>query len=209
MIFKGKKGSQAGTEINKTEYASKEELNEMVAIETAYVLADAIDERMGYKKGRTRRLVELVKEMCRRLNKDEDFTQRIVELALIHDVGMLSATDAVLFKQGRLNDDEIEVIKKHVLSSDNEIIRAHHERYDGKGYPDGLEEKNIPYEARFLAVADAYISMTSKRPYRDVLSQGTVRGELIANKVSQFDPVIADVVIDMIDEDPWYKLREE
>jgi len=209
MLFKNKKEAVKGPETNTTEYVDREKLHEVVTIETAYVLADAIDEKMGYKKGRTRRLVELVKEMCRRLNKDEAFTQKMIELAMIHDAGMIMVPDEILLKNGNLDDDEKEILNHHVAYVEDDIINAHHERYDGKGFPNGLEEKEIPYEARFLAVADAYISMTSKRPYRDVLSQGMVRGELIANKVSQFDPVIADAVIEMIDEDPWYRLREE
>lgn len=87
--------------------------------------------------------------------------------------------------------------------------RWHHEHYDGTGYPDGLSGIEIPEPARIVAVADAYDAMTSKRSYRDVLTQEYVRGELVKGKGTQFDPEFADVMIQMIDEDVNYDMREK
>ena len=84
-----------------------------------------------------------------------------------------------------------------------------HERYDGKGYPDGLKGKNIPELARIIGVADAYDAMTSKRSYRDVLSQEIVRLEIKKGKGTQFDPVFAEIMLEMIDEDKNYDMHEK
>jgi putative two-component system response regulator len=87
--------------------------------------------------------------------------------------------------------------------------RWHHERYDGSGYPDGLAGNAIPDAARIIAVADAYDAMTSRRSYRDTLSQSVVRSEIEKGRGTQFDPRFASVMLDMIDEDTEYDLREK
>jgi putative two-component system response regulator len=86
--------------------------------------------------------------------------------------------------------------------------RWHHERYDGKGYPDGLKGEEIPEYARIICVADAYDAMTSKRSYRDSMPQAKVRDEIKKGRGSQFDPKIADVFLTIMDEDTEYRLRE-
>ena len=86
--------------------------------------------------------------------------------------------------------------------------RSHHERFDGRGYPDGLKGLDIPEEARIIAVADAYDAMTSKRSYRDTLPQDKVREELINCSGTQFDPRFAQVMVELIDEDKDYQMRE-
>ena len=87
--------------------------------------------------------------------------------------------------------------------------RWHHERFNGKGYPDGLSGEDIPEEARIIAVADAYDAMTSNRSYRDVLPQGIVREEIEKGCGTQFDPRFADIMLEMIDEDTEYTMREQ
>jgi putative two-component system response regulator len=87
--------------------------------------------------------------------------------------------------------------------------RWHHERYDGKGYPDGLKGEQIPEYARIICVADAYDAMTSTRSYRAVMSQEKVRNEIENCKGKQFDPIIAQIMIEMIDEDINYKMKEK
>ena len=84
----------------------------------------------------------------------------------------------------------------------------HHERYGGGGYPDGLIGDEIPAEARIIAVADAYDAMTSKRSYRDIMSQEQVRSEIEKGRGTQFDPVFADIMLKMIDEDKNYSMKE-
>ena len=86
--------------------------------------------------------------------------------------------------------------------------RSHHERYDGKGYPDGFAGSQIPVYARVIAVADAYDAMTSRRSYRDVLPQNVVRSEIAKGRGTQFDPQFADVMLQIIDSDTDYQLCE-
>ncbi|MCR5510659.1 MAG: HD domain-containing protein, partial [Lachnospiraceae bacterium] len=120
-----------------------------------------------------------------------------------------------------LSNDEYEEIKEHTVKGDqilNKIVempglsigaRWHHERYDGSGYPDGLKTDDIPEASRIIAVADAYDAMSSTRSYRGALPQAKVREEIVSGRGSQFDPVFADIMLQMIDEDVDYKMREE
>ena len=140
-------------------------------------------------------------------------------MGLLHDVGKIGIPDSVINKPGKLTDEEYETIKTHpatgarILAKTTEMPRMavgahwHHERYDGQGYPDGFAGTDIPEEARIIAVADAYDAMTSRRSYRDVLSQEEVRREIENGKGTQFDPVFADVMLQMIDEDQDYQLH--
>ena len=139
----------------------------------------------------------------------------------MHDIGKIGIPNEIINKTGKLTDEEYEIIKTHpsiggdILSNISEIpniaigARWHHERYDGKGYPDGLKGKNIPELARIIGVADAYDAMTSKRSYRDVLSQEIVRLEIKKGKGTQFDPVFAEIMLEMIDEDKNYDMHEK
>ncbi len=141
-------------------------------------------------------------------------------MGLLHDVGKIGVPDAIINKPARLTEPEYDVIKTHtvmgakILNNINEMpelvtgARWHHERYDGSGYPDGLKGTDIPEQARIIAVADAYDAMTSRRSYRDRLPQATAREELVSGRGTQFDPVFADIMIGMIDEDSDYCLCE-
>ena len=141
-------------------------------------------------------------------------------IGLLHDVGKIGVPDEVINKPGRLTDEEFDKIKQHpsVGSKILENIKAmpglsvgarsHHERYDEKGYPDRLSGNDIPEEARIIAVADAYDAMSSYRSYRDKLPQDKVRSEIEAGKGTQFDPVFADIMLKMIDEDTDYSMSE-
>ena len=141
-------------------------------------------------------------------------------MALLHDVGKIGVPDAVITKPGRLTDDEFALIKEHpdkgakILQSLEELPKLavgakwHHERYDGRGYPDGLKGRDIPEEARIIAVADAYDAMTSNRSYRKTMSQAAVREQIEQGKGTQFDPRFADIMLRMIDEDTEYTMRD-
>ena len=102
-------------------------------------------------------------------------------------------------------------ILKNITEMPNIEIGAHyhHERYDGKGYPEGISGDDIPEIARIIAVADAYDAMTSRRSYRTALSQSAVREELVKERGRQFDPLFADVMLKMIDEDVHYEMRDD
>ncbi len=142
-------------------------------------------------------------------------------MGLLHDVGKIGVPDEVINKPGRLTEEEFAKIKKHpsigskILSNIKEMpelasgAKWHHERYDGSGYPEGLSGDEIPEEARIIAVADAYDAMTSNRSYRGSLPQETVRREIEKGKGSQFDPKFANIMLEMIDDDKEYLMRDK
>ena len=184
------------------------------------VLAEAIDAKDAYTKGHSSRVAEYAREIARRAHYSEAAQDEIYMMGLLHDVGKIGISDAVITKPGRLTDEEFEEIKGHpvmgskILQSIDELPKLavgakwHHERYDGRGYPDGLKEQDIPEEARIIAVADAYDAMTSNRSYRKSMDQKSVREQIEKGKGTQFDPHFADIMIQMIDEDREFRLRD-
>ena len=153
------------------------------------------------------------------MQTDEE-CEEIYFAALLHDVGKIGVDDRIINKDGKLNDEEFAQIKLHpiygsqILSqihqSPNLYIgaRNHHERYDGKGYPDGLKGEDIPELARIIGVADAYDAMTSKRSYRDPMPQERVREEIVKGSGKQFDPQFAEIMLHQIDLDTDYTMKE-
>ena len=191
------------------------------SIHVVKVLAEAIDAKDAYTKGHSSRVAEYSREIAIRAHYSEAAQDEIYMMALLHDVGKIGVSDAVITKPGKLTDDEFAQIKTHpekgakILRAIEELpklvtgARWHHERYDGRGYPDGLTETDIPEEARIIAVADAYDAMTSNRSYRRGMDQSKVREQIEKGKGTQFDPKFADIMIQMIDEDKEYKMREQ
>ena len=183
-------------------------------------LAQAVDAKDHYTNGHSQRVAAYSAEIARRMGKTKQEQDEIYYMGLLHDVGKIGVSEAIINKTSRLDDSEYAQIKKHteighgILKVITEIpglatgARWHHERYDGHGYPDGLSGMNIPEEARIICIADCYDAMTSNRSYSTVREQSAVRAEIIRCKGSQFDPVIADVMIAMIDDDPDYKMSE-
>jgi len=183
-------------------------------------LANAIEAKDEYTRGHSMRVAEYSREIARRMGKSEEAADSIYYIALLHDIGKIGISDEIINKPGRLTDEEYSVIKQHpVLGADilkdiTELpdaavgARWHHERFDGTGYPDGLRGNEIPEAARIIGVADAYDAMSSKRSYRDALPQQTIRNEIVKGTGTQFDPAIAGIMLDMIDEDTKYEMRE-
>ncbi|MBQ1469820.1 MAG: HD-GYP domain-containing protein [Schwartzia sp.] len=184
-------------------------------------LADAIDAKDAYTNGHSRRVAEYSREIARRFGYDENAQSKVYMMGLLHDVGKIGVPDAVINKTGKLTDEEFEMIKAHpgigsrILENIREMpelsagARWHHERYNGRGYPDGLAGKDIPEEARIIAVADAYDAMSSNRSYRNTLPQEVIRGEIEKGRGGQFDPTFADIMLAMIDEDKDYNMRDK
>ena len=203
------------------EVQRKTDENEQLFIHVVQSLADAIDAKDTYTNGHSGRVAQYSREIARRYGYQGKQLDHIYMMGLLHDVGKIGVPDAVINKPAKLNDDEFEQIKNHpvmgakILKNIKEMpslaigARWHHERYDGGGYPDRLKADDIPEEARIIAVADAYDAMSSRRSYRDVLPQGVVREEIEKGRGSQFDPVFAEIMLAMIDEDPEYRMREE
>ena len=194
--------------------------NEELFLHVVEALADAIDAKDTYTNGHSGRVAAYSREIARRFGYSGQKEKELYMTALLHDVGKIGIPDAIINKPARLTEEEYGVIKTHavmgakILNNINELpslvtgARWHHERYDGSGYPDGLAGEDIPEEARIIAVADAYDAMTSRRSYRNILPRKTVREELIHGRGTQFDPVFADILLAMMDEDTDYRMRE-
>ena len=191
---------------------------EGLSLHVVHTLADAIDAKDAYTKGHSGRVAEYSREIAKRAGYSIERQEEIYMMGLLHDVGKIGVPDAVINKPGRLTDEEFEKIKAHpgrgakILQNIEEMpqlaigARWHHERFDGRGYPDGLSGEDIPEEARIIAVADAYDAMTSNRSYRDIIPQEVVKGELEKGSGTQFDPQFAAIMLEIIKEDVEYKL---
>lgn len=144
--------------------------------------------------------------------------------ALLHDIGKIGVRDSVLFKDGKLTDEEFDQIKSHPVQGENILrqiepaekmapylsgVRSHHERYDGKGYPDGLAGLSIPLYGRIIAVADAYDAMTSDRPYRKGMDHDRALDILEQGKGSQWDPEFAGLFLSYLGNGKEYKVNIE
>lgn len=170
-------------------------------------LAEALDAKDPYTNGHSRRMTEIVVVLAQEMMLPEKMISKVRLAGLVHDIGKIGVSEEILHKRGKLSDEEFDSIKDHPgvgerilrpIVSDKEvlaIVKHHHERFSGEGYPEGIAGESIPLGARLLAVADAYDAMTSNRPYRDALTPEKARSLLLANRGSQFDPEIVDVFI--------------
>ena len=193
---------------------------ERMLMQTVTALSDTIDAKDPYTNGHSARVADYSREIARRAGFSGEMQNDIYVIGLLHDVGKIGVPDAIINKPTKLTDDEYSVIKNHpilgekILKNITEFpklligARWHHERFDGRGYPDGISGEEIPVEARIIAVADAYDAMSSKRSYRDALSQDIIREEVEKGSGAQFDPKYADIMLDMINEDVDYNMRE-
>lgn len=193
---------------------------EQMFLQTVMALSDAVDAKDRYTSGHSKRVAEYSRRIAERLGKSKEEQEEIYRAGLLHDVGKIRIPEEIINKPGKLSDEEFNTIKIHPvtgyhilrgISEESSIAIAakyHHERYDGRGYPNGLEGENIPEVARILGVADSYDAMASNRSYRNALPQEVVRGEIEKGRGTQFDPRIADVMLQMIDEDKDYRMKE-
>jgi HD-GYP domain-containing protein (c-di-GMP phosphodiesterase class II) len=188
--------------------------------DTITSLAHALEARDPYTKGHSERVTEYSLLVARRLCLDEKTTTIIRYAGLLHDIGKIGISDEILHKPQRLDPDDFERIKAHsdfgnailgplrFLQESQEVVRHHHEHWDGSGYPDGIAGDLIPLAARIIGVADAFDAMTSDRPYRKALSQEAALAELERGSGSQFDPIIAIAFIQSVRDDPAAFRRE-
>ncbi|MFA6001173.1 MAG: HD domain-containing phosphohydrolase, partial [Thermoleophilia bacterium] len=176
-------------------------------------LAEAIDAKDSYTRGHSDRVADYAEALARRLDLEEEMLNAVRCAGYLHDTGKIGIPDAILLKPGKLTDDEYRQIKTHPILSHKIIepvdfpydvkplVRHHHERIDGSGYPDGLVGDKIPLGARIIGVADAYEAMTSDRPYRKALSRATAMEELKRCAGTQFDVELVDTFIEVLTED--------
>ena len=193
---------------------------EKLSLQAMLTLAQTIDAKDKYTKGHSSRVAKYSKKLAIKMGLSEAEQDTIYFMGLLHDIGKIGIPDNIINKPQKLTDEEFAIIKKHpeigydILKNFAEIpnieagARWHHERMDGKGYPDGLKGEEIPRLVRIISVADAYDAMTSKRSYRDILPQSYIRQELEKGKGKQFDPEVAEAMIQLIDEDTDYLMNE-
>lgn len=198
--------------INEELLETHEELKEsnMAAMKALIMSEEARD---PYTSGHSKRVTEYAVQIAKKMGIDESYVRHIEYAGYLHDIGKIGISDAILNKAGRLNDEEWKIIQRHpdtaleilnplkFLPEEKVIIKYHHERYDGKGYPDGLKGEGIPMGARIMAVADSFDAMNSKRPYRDVLPKDKIISELKISRGTQLDPKIVDIFLEMINLD--------
>lgn len=175
------------------------------------IVRGIVDAKDYYTRNHSDRVSFYAVELARHLGKSDAYCERLRVAGTFHDIGKLGISDGILLKESRLTDEEYAVIKTHpargaellsYISYFKDIvpwIRAHHERYDGKGYPDGLAGDAIPEQARIISVADSFDAMTSDRRYRKSLGVKQAVAELEAGRGTQFDPVFADAFIDLLE----------
>lgn len=173
-------------------------------------LTKTVDAKDKYTNGHSERVAVYSREIARRLGKSEEERENIYIAGLLHDIGKIGIPGSIINKPTRLTEEEYAVVKTHpgigaeILEGITELpniaigAHYHHERFDGHGYPDGLAGKDIPEYGRIIGVADAYDAMTSRRSYRDPQNMDYVLGEIERGKGTQFDPDIAEIMIQII-----------
>ncbi len=190
----------------------KKNIEEM-SLQLMQMLSTTIEAKDEYMKGHSHRVAEYSVLIARELGWNEKELSNLKNAAHLHDIGKIAIPDTILNKPSKLSEEEFSIIKEHTIIGANilknislidhvqEIVRNHHERYDGNGYPDGLKGKEIPLHARIVAVADSYDAMSSQRIYRNQLPPEKIIQELENNKGTQFDPEITDIFLKLLRED--------
>lgn len=184
-------------------------------------LGKTIDAKDKFTKGHSERVAKYSVMIGKKLGLSKDDLTALNYAALLHDIGKLKIPDKIINKPDKLTKEEYDIVKQHpvwgtdilrnftAMKGVHEAARWHHERFDGAGYPDGKQGAEIPEAVRIISVADAYDSMTSNRAYRDIKEQSLVRSEIEKGRGTQFDPVMANIMLEIIDEDKNYDLREK
>ena len=174
---------------------------------TVAALVSAIDAKDTYTCGHSERVAWLAKEIARKLELDEVTIEQIHICGLVHDIGKIGIPEAILRKPGKLTDEEFDQIRAHPVIGETILqdvpqlmpvlpgVRSHHERWDGRGYPDGTSETETPLFGRILGIADAFDAMCSSRAYRKKLNRSEVLDEITACSGSQFDPELVKLFL--------------
>jgi HD-GYP domain-containing protein (c-di-GMP phosphodiesterase class II) len=176
-------------------------------------LAEAVDAKDRYTRGHSQRVAEYAKALAQASGYDEGFVELVYVSGTLHDVGKIGVPDEVLKKTSRLTDEEFAQIKLHPELGEKIVmqipelrdtlpgVRSHHERYDGRGYPDRLAGEQIPLIARILSIADAFDAMTSDRSYREGMTFEHALSQIREGSGSQFDPDLAATFVAMMESD--------
>ena len=174
---------------------------------TLYAFVETIEARDPYTKQHSTRVTHYAVSVAKAIGCSQEEIDVLNVSGNLHDIGKIGIPDDILLKPGKLTDAEYEIIKRHssigsniighfnMWTEEEKIIKHHHERWDGRGYPDGLSGEEIPFLSRILSVADVYDALTSDRSYRKRLSDDVAIGMIRENSGSQFDPKIVDVFL--------------
>jgi len=174
--------------------------------DSLFVLANAIEARDSYTHAHMKRLSEYSTALAAELKWDDARMEALEFGAILHDIGKIYVPESVLRKDGKLTEDEWVEMRKHpevgarmirdipYLAVALPMVLYHHERWDGEGYPEGLQGEKIPIAARLLSIADAFDAMTSDRPYRKALSSSDAYQEILDGSGKQFDPGMVDAL---------------
>ena len=186
---------------------------EKAYIDSIEILRYTVEARDPYTRGHSDRVSEYAVLLGKKLNLPDEDIEKLKIGGLFHDIGKIGIPDSILLKESNLTDEEYVKIKEHPVIGYNilanaemfknilDIVKYHHERYDGNGYPEKLAGANIPYLARITSVVDSFDAMTSRRSYRDSLPMDVVKSEILQNLGSQFDPEIGIAFLDILDND--------
>lgn len=187
-------------------------------LKTLESLAKSLEARDTYTQGHSQRVCDVSLYIGEQLGLSDEALEELRVGTILHDIGKIGVPDQVLNKPGRLTDEEFEVMKSHpvigyeicrpLMLSDGVlmIIRNHHEKLDGSGYPDGLKGGELPLSLRIVCVADAFDAMSSSRPYRDVMDMGKVLGELARGAGTQFDSVVVEALKSILNTERMRKI---
>ena len=183
-------------------------------------LANSIDAKDAYTMGHSERVAKYSVEIGKKLNLTEEESKNLYIGALLHDIGKIGISEAIINKTDKLTNEEYQQIKTHpsrgaliiepakFLKEKVPLIKYHHERYDGKGYPEGLKGEEIPLMARIICCADSFDAMTSKRAYRDTMPLDFAKNEMTRCSGTQFDPEIVKAFLEVLeDEDKIKEIR--
>ena len=188
-------------------------------IESVQTLRYTVEAKDTYTRGHSDRVSDYSVLIGEKVGLSQDELKTLKIGGLFHDIGKIGVPDAILQKEAKLTDEEYSEIKNHpsigahILGAASlfkdmvPIVKHHHERYDGRGYPSGLKGEDIPYMARIAALADTFDAMTSRRSYRNALELDVVISEIERCKGTQFDPQLADVFLDII-KNEYYKIKD-
>ena len=191
-------------------YDERHKRDNIIINESIETFTGFIDAKDPYTNGHSKRVAIYTRKIAEEMGYEGEELDRIYYMALLHDCGKIGVPDNILGKPGRLTDEEFDVIKSHtvhggeILDSFKSLEKAgegalyHHERYDGRGYPEGKAGEDIPLIARIICVADSFDAMNTNRVYRKRLSRETIINEIETNKGTQFDPKIADIMLRLI-----------
>ena len=198
------------TSLQIRKYNERHERDNKIINESIETFTGFIDAKDPYTNGHSKRVAKYTRRIAKEFGYNGEELDRIYYIALLHDCGKIGVPDSILGKPGKLTEEEFEIIKSHTvhggeiltsfksLENADEGARYHHERYDGKGYPEGKAGEEIPFIARMICVADSFDAMNTDRVYRKRLSKDRIVSELETNKGLQFDPLVADVMLGLI-----------